>query len=80
MVLKFKPNFYLWETTAQNAEKKAILDYSNAEKRTFGKKEYDVVLVGVDTTMESKKAYPNYFADTSEFLQNLQKIINKNGR
>ncbi len=63
----------------QNAEKKAILDYSNAEKRTFGKKEYDVVLVGVDTTIELKKAYPNYFADTSEFLQNLQKIINKNG-
>ena len=61
----------------KNQEEKAILDYSRAEKRSQGKKEYDVVLVGADTTKDLKKAYPNYFVDTGEFLSFLQKILNK---
>ncbi len=58
-------------------EEKAISDYARAEKRNQGKKEYDVVLVGVDATNDLRKAYPNYFADTKEFLENLKKILNK---
>lgn len=58
-------------------ESKAIEDYSKSEKRNEGNKEYDVVLVGADTTNDLEKAYPNYFADTTEFLNNLHKIINK---
>lgn len=56
-------------------EQKAIEDYSKAEKRIYGKKEYDVVLVGADTTQDLKKAYPNYFLDTREFLKYLNKIL-----
>ncbi|MDO8460691.1 MAG: RelA/SpoT domain-containing protein [Nanoarchaeota archaeon] len=58
-------------------EEKGISDYAKAEKRNQGKKEYDVVLVGVDATNDLRKAYPNYFADTNEFLENLKKILNK---
>lgn len=58
-------------------EQKAILDYAKAEKRIYGKKEYDVVLVGADTTQDLKKAYPNYFLDTREFLKYLDKILDK---
>ncbi len=58
-------------------EKKAIDDYSILEKRHSGQKDYDVVLVGVDTTNDLRKAYPNYFVDTGEFLENLRKILNK---
>lgn len=61
----------------KNQEEKAIEDYAKIEKRNQGKKEYDVVLVGADTTNDLKKAYPNYFVDTGEFLINLQKILNK---
>src|SRR3990167_4764318 len=61
----------------KNQEEKAILDYAKAEKRNQGKKEYDVVLVGADTTNDLKKAYPNYFVDTKEFLIHLQKILSK---
>jgi len=61
----------------KNEEKKAIEDYAKAEKKNEGKKEYDVVLVGADTTNDLKKAYSNYFVDTDEFLQYLEKIINK---
>jgi len=58
-------------------EKKAIMDYNQAEKKNQGKRTYDVVLVGADTTKDLKKAYPNYFIDSAEFLEKLQKIINK---
>jgi ppGpp synthetase/RelA/SpoT-type nucleotidyltranferase len=62
---------------SQGQEEKAISDYSRAEKRNQGKKEYDVVLVGVDATNDLRKAYPNYFADTNEFLDKLKTILDK---
>ena len=58
-------------------EQKAINDYSALEKRHSGRKDYDVVLVGVDTATDLRKAYPNYFVDSGEFLQHLKKVINK---
>ncbi|MFH1610938.1 MAG: RelA/SpoT domain-containing protein [Patescibacteria group bacterium] len=61
----------------KSQEDKAVKDYAEVEKRIFGKKEYDVVLVGVDTTADLKKAYPNYFLDTKEFIIYLNKILNK---
>ena len=61
----------------KNQEEKAILDYAKAEERNKEERGYDVVLVGADTTNDLKKAYPNYFVDTKEFLINLQKILSK---
>jgi putative GTP pyrophosphokinase len=61
----------------KSEEQRAIADYSKAEKRNNGKKEYDVVLVGADNSTDLEKAYPNYFVDTEEFLKHLQKIVNK---
>lgn len=55
----------------------AILDYAASEKKNSGKREYDVVLVGADTSNDLKKAYPNYFIDCKEFLAKLEKIIKK---
>lgn len=62
---------------SKRQEQKAISDYSAAEKKIYGKREYDVVLVGADTLKDLKKAYPNYFLDTKEFLIYLNKILNK---
>ncbi|MBU0757800.1 MAG: RelA/SpoT domain-containing protein [Nanoarchaeota archaeon] len=62
---------------SKRQEEKAIRDYANAEKRIYGRKEYDVVLVGADTISDLKKAYPNYFLDTKEFLKYLNKMLNK---
>lgn len=58
-------------------EEKAIMDYANAEKRIYGKKEYDAVLVGADKSTDLKKAHPNYFLDTGEFIRQLEKILEK---
>lgn len=62
---------------SKRQEEKAIKDYINAEKKIYGKKEYDVVLVGADTIVDLKRAYPNYFLDTKEFIIYLEKILNK---
>ena len=61
----------------QEEEEKAIEDYDVAEKKNQNKRGYDVVLVGADTDKDLKKAYPNYFVDSKEFLMNLQKILDK---
>ncbi len=58
-------------------EKEAIQAYSNAEKRIYNRSEYDVVLVSADNLQDLKKAYPNYFLDTKEFLKQLEIILNK---
>ena len=58
-------------------EEMAIADYDIAEKKHQDKKGYDVVLVGADTDKDLKKAYPNYFVDSEEFLIKLQKILDK---
>ena len=62
---------------SKRQEQKAIFDYAAAEKKIYGRGEDDVVLVGADTVKDLKKAYPNYFLDTKEFLINLNKVLNK---
>ncbi|MBU4393360.1 MAG: RelA/SpoT domain-containing protein [Actinobacteria bacterium] len=62
---------------AKKQEEDAIKDYSELEKRHKGRTDYDVVLVGADTTRDLEKAYPNYFVDTREFILELKKIIEK---
>ena len=61
----------------KESRKKTIEDYARVEKKIYGKKEYDAVLVGADTTKDLKKAYPNYFLDTKEFINHLNKILDK---
>ncbi|MBN1618072.1 RelA/SpoT domain-containing protein [Candidatus Dojkabacteria bacterium] len=62
---------------SKRSEDKAISSYAEAEKKIFGRKEYDVVLVGTDKLVDLKRAYPNYFFDTREFIKRLEIIINK---
>lgn len=62
---------------SKRQEHKAMEDYLNAEKKIYGKPEYDVVLVGADTFTALKSAYPNYFLDTREFIKQLSEIMGK---
>jgi ppGpp synthetase/RelA/SpoT-type nucleotidyltranferase len=62
---------------SRKEETKAIDIYAQIEKKIYGKSEYDVVLVGADNMVELKKAYPNYFADTKEFIKLLTIILEK---
>ena len=62
---------------SKRQEEKAFSDYSEVEKKIFNISGYDVVLVGADSIQDLKKAYPNYFVDTKDFLNILQKILKK---
>lgn len=55
--------------------KKASEYYSNLEKQYSEDISKDVVLVSAKSVVELRKAYPNYFADTREFIKNLERII-----
>jgi len=61
----------------EDEEDKAIETLERLEKKNSDRKEYDVVLVGADTVEDLRKAYPNYFADTKEFLDKVRTIITK---
>jgi ppGpp synthetase/RelA/SpoT-type nucleotidyltranferase len=61
----------------QKQEKQAISDYDKLENRHKGRTDYDVVLVGADTTKDLEKAYPNYFVDMRDFIFELEKIMKK---
>ncbi len=62
---------------SKKQEKRALREYSEVEKRIYGRPEYDVVLVGADTSEDLKKVYPNYFLDTRDFIRYLNLILKK---
>ncbi|MDC3221509.1 RelA/SpoT domain-containing protein [Gammaproteobacteria bacterium] len=49
--------------------------YIAMEKEYTNNNDFDVLLVNVDSMKDLKKAYPNYFADSSEFVSQLEKIL-----
>ncbi|EDZ90390.1 RelA/SpoT domain-containing protein [Francisella tularensis] len=51
--------------------------YVAMEKEYTNNNDFDVLLVNVESMNELKKAYPNYFADSSEFVSKLEKILRK---
>ena len=57
-------------------EELANSEYSRREERMIRSKEdKDIVLVSAETSKELRKAYPNYFLDTKEFIQALEKYV-----
>jgi len=58
-----------------NQEEQATKEYSQLEKKYKDQKDYDIVLVGLDAAKDLKKAYPNYFIDTKDFVKELKEIL-----
>lgn len=62
----------------KSQEELANSEYSKLEERMLKDKEdKDIVLVSADTTKELRKAYPNYFLDTREFVNQLNEYFKK---
>lgn len=57
---------------------KATKQYAELENKFKDNPKKDVVLVSAESVRELKKAYPNYFADTSGFSRNIEKILEVN--
>ncbi len=56
----------------------ATQKYAKLEKEYKENESRDVVLVSAESVHGLKKAYPNYFADTTEFSKNIERIIEAN--
>lgn len=52
--------------------------YDELEKEHNNNPKRDVVLVSAKSVQSLRKAYPNYFADTTEFSKNIEKVIEAN--
>ena len=56
---------------------KASNEYAKWEGKVNSGKPYEVVLVSAGSIDSLRKAYPNYFLDTKEFIKNVSKIIHE---
>jgi len=54
--------------------KMAASEYAKAEKRASGGEKIEPVLVSAGPIASLKKAYPNYFLDTVDFIKEIEKI------
>ncbi|MGV6831488.1 MAG: RelA/SpoT domain-containing protein [bacterium] len=63
---------------ASNDLSQAIDEYAKLETEFKGDTTKDVVLVSASSVRGLKKAYPNYFADTTEFMKTVDKLIEAN--
>ena len=52
----------------RSALDQAVADYERAEQQVAGRAERDAVLVSVESIGTLQRAFPNYFADTTRFL------------
>lgn len=55
----------------------ASIDYAEIEQRTKAGEPIEAVLVSAGPIGALQKAYPNYFLDTQEFVQQISKIISE---
>lgn len=58
-----------------NQSEYAAEQYAEAEKKFKDVSGSDVVLVSVDSIDQLKRAFPNYFADTGYFIENVREVI-----
>ena len=82
-----KTDYFLLELT-DHARKIAVTQYATSEferaTQQYLEKEkqakidasYDVVLVAASSMHALKNAYPNYFADSKDFLKYIQRVLN----
>jgi len=59
---------------SQDRIQEATDKYMELEKRAIQEAEYDVVLVSASSIHNLKTAYPNYFADSKQFIKFYEKI------
>lgn len=64
-----------WKPYSEGQWSKAIRAYEDAETQILHPDREETVLVSVSSIADLKRAYPNYFVNTSVFVEELQKAI-----
>lgn len=49
--------------------------YAALEQKNQEKQDQQIVLFSLESVINLKKAYPNYFGDTKDFMKNLLEIF-----
>ena len=57
--------------------KYAVQEYLRLERESGNMNSDNIVLVSTQSVHNLKKAYPNYFADSNKFIENLEKLVEK---
>ncbi len=60
---------------AMNQLERATIEYAEAEARSKNGEPIEVVLVSAGPIESLRRAYPNYFLDTHDFIRRVEKII-----
>ena len=63
------------QSFAKDDFESAKTEYAKAEKRLINGEKIDPVLVAVGRINQLKRAYPNFFLDTTEFINKVRNII-----
>lgn len=74
-ILQLDLDEQLLRITSYDNPSQAASAYSRYERETEGDPGKDVVMVSADSVTSLRRAYPNYFADTSAFLVSLQAAL-----
>lgn len=77
LTLKYTENTLAITTYHKNQIGQATNDYIDAEKKATAQIGTEVVLVSADSIEALERAYPNYFFDTSIFLESLRSLLNE---
>lgn len=65
------------QTFGQNEVEQANIKYTEAERSISNGEELQVVLVSTESIKNLKKAFPNYYLDTKEFLRKIDGLENR---
>jgi hypothetical protein len=75
VVLNTQTRFLTFRSFSESQQEEASLAYTAAEERRRRGEPLDPVLVAGGSLRQLKKSYPNYFADTAEFVQKVEAIV-----
>jgi hypothetical protein len=75
ILLNSRENTISLETYSANQFEAAAQAYLNLERKHFGDKQINVVLVNTGDIKKLELSYPNYFMDTKTLVQNLSLIV-----
>jgi len=77
VILNFELRRLTIQPYAADELQKATEDYALAELRTLNGEPIDAVLVAGGGVQQLRRAYPNYFADASMFVQLIERVCRK---
>lgn len=77
VVLNTETRYLTYRSFSESQQEEANLAYTEAEQRQHDGEPVDPVLVAGGNLRQLKKSYPNYFADTAEFVQKIEAVTGR---